>query len=460
MTKYVRIDSRGNYKYRRRVPENLQPVFGKKEFVKLLGKTDAEAMRNYGRYHEHIERLVSLTKPESDHSRLLAIKAAIEAEFSEHHADPFSSGRAEGERFAREEEVDRILQAYPLNPDTGHPDPESLSARDSARVTALQSGTQAIVVEPTVRNAFDLYLSEKKENDPKKRTSQVNRVRRIERELLAIIGQDLSLSKVRREDARKLRDKLKAQRKSKAPNAPLVKISAVKRNLGIAKTVFNFAIREYDLNCNNPFERLDLGKDADSAIDLKLPLPRDIILAMYQDLQNNQALWDAWTLLHHTGAQNAEILGLHKDNLFLSCELPHLEIKPEGLRTVKARSRIRKVPLVGLALDVARRLHEDTPDGEYLFPAYAETNKHDSFSATVMKRLRKFTDNPKHTIYSLRHRMKDELRECGAGQRVELAIMGHANEKSAADQYGSGVKLSEMSEALERVVFDVPQVKE
>ncbi len=350
MTKYVRIDSRGNYKYRRRVPENLQSVLGKKEFVKLLGKTGAEAMRNYGPYHEHIERLILQTTPESDYTKLLAIKAAIEAEFSELQTDPFSPGRTEDERIAREDEVDKILQAYPINPETGHPDPESLSAMDSARVTALQSGTQAIIIEPTVKSAFDLYLSEKEEPDPNKRKSQVNRVRRIERELLDILGRDLPLSRVRREDARKLRDKLKAQRSSKSLNAPLVKISSVKRNLGIAKTVFNFAIREYDLNTNNPFEKLDLGRDADNAIDLKLPLPRDVILAMYEDLQSNQVLLDAWTLLHHTGAQNAEILGLNKDNLFLSGELPHLEIKPEGLRTVKAKSRIRKVPLVGLAL--------------------------------------------------------------------------------------------------------------
>jgi integrase len=227
--------------------------------------------------------------------------------------------------------------------------------------------------------------------------------------------------------------------------------------LGIAKTVLNFAIREYDLNLKNPFERLDIGTDQNRAIDLVLPLPREIILLMYRDLRNNQTLFDAWTLLHHTGAQSAEILGLHKNNLFLDGDLPYIEIKPEGLRTVKAKSRIRKIPLVGQALNVAKRLDNNTPQNEYVFPSYAETRKHDTFSATMMKRLRKFTDNPKHIVYSLRHRMKDELRECGAGLRVELAIIGHANEKSAADQYGSSVKLSEMRNALEKIDFDVPQ---
>jgi len=132
MTKYVRVDSRGNYKYRRRVPANLQSVLGKKEFVKLLGKTDAEAMRNYGSYHRHIEQLLTETHPVSEQADLLDIKASIEVQFAEAQLDPFSSGRSELERIAREDEADRIEQKYPLDPETSHPDPESVSMKDAA----------------------------------------------------------------------------------------------------------------------------------------------------------------------------------------------------------------------------------------------------------------------------------------------------------------------------------------
>lgn len=457
MTKYIRIDSRGNYKYRRRVPAKLQPTLGKKEFVKLLGKSEPEAMLAYGPFHEHVEKLLVLTQPVSEQGDLLAIKMALEAEFIEAGLDPSSSGRSEGEHIARDAVAEKILQSYPCDPETGYPDRERLSLEDHARVTALLSGVHEISAEPTVQNAFAFYLAEKEEPDPKKRKSQISRVRRIERELLSVIGQDIPLPQLRREHARQLRDRLKGQKRSKSPDAKPIKVSAVKRNLGIAKAVINFAIREYDLDINNPFERLDIGRDSESAIDLKLPLPRDVIIAMYKDLQNNAVFLDVWTLLHHTGAQNAEILGLNRRNLFLDAEVPHFEIKPEGLRTVKARSRIRKVPLVGLALDVSKRLHSTTPADGYLFPQYAPTHKHDSFSASVMKRLRKFTDNPKHTIYSLRHKMKDALRESGAGQRVELALLGHASERSASDQYGSKVSLLEMKNALEKIQFDVPE---
>jgi len=71
MTKYLKIDNSGNRKYRRRVPGGLQSGLGKKEFVKLLGKTDDEAMKNYGPYHAHIEQLLVSTKSLSDPAELL-----------------------------------------------------------------------------------------------------------------------------------------------------------------------------------------------------------------------------------------------------------------------------------------------------------------------------------------------------------------------------------------------------
>jgi len=214
MTKYVRIDGRGNYKYRRRVPQELQPVLGKKEFVKSLGASEAEAMQNYSAYHAHVERLLSSSTPVSELSEKLEIAASLEAQFAEVQADSFSSGRSESERMARQEEVDRILQLYPMDPETGYPAQDRLTLKDTMTIQALQSGTRAVAPEPTIKNAFDLYLAEKDEPDPVKRKSQVNRVRRIERELLNILGKDLPISCVTREHARDFRDHLKAQKTS------------------------------------------------------------------------------------------------------------------------------------------------------------------------------------------------------------------------------------------------------
>jgi integrase len=236
-----------------------------------------------------------------------------------------------------------------------------------------------------------------------------------------------------------------------------MKIDSAKRNLNDVKAVISLAIKEHELDISNRFAKLDFPKQTEAAIDQRHPLPEPIILAMYEALSNNGLLLDIWAFIHHTGAQNAEILGLKAKNIHLSSDVPHIEIKPEGDRSVKTLSRIRKVPLVGLALKVAERLCEESKPEQDLFPKYADTSKHDNFSQAVRNRLRKHTDNPKHAIYSLRHNMKDALRQNGGGERIEHAVLGHATERGSAGHYGSAVTLQEMQSIMLRIKFSVPE---
>ena len=61
--KYVQACRKtGHFRYRRRVPEAAKKFVGKSEFNKVLGKTEAEALVNYGQVHKEIEHIVSLAK--------------------------------------------------------------------------------------------------------------------------------------------------------------------------------------------------------------------------------------------------------------------------------------------------------------------------------------------------------------------------------------------------------------
>ena len=53
----------------------------------------------------------------------------------------------------------------------------------------------------------------------------------------------------------------------------------------------------------------------------------------------------------------------------------------------------------------------------------------------LMKRLRTVITDKKLTIHSLRHRMKDKLRNTGCPEDVSLAILGHSSKPIAAN-YG------------------------
>ena len=67
----------------------------------------------------------------------------------------------------------------------------------------------------------------------------------------------------------------------------------------------------------------------------------------------------------------------------------------------------------------------------------------------LMKRLRTLVDDPKVTIHSIRHRMKDKLRNSDCPESLSKEILGHAQGSIAAN-YGAGYSLDVMRKALEK----------
>ena len=101
------------------------------------------------------------------------------------------------------------------------------------------------------------------------------------------------------------------------------------------------------------------------------------------------------------------------------------------------------------ATALAKLAHGKDPEAP-LFPNYAKDRGADSCPAMLMKRLRKVITDRKLTMHSLRHRMKDKLRNTGCPEAISLAILGHSTNIVAAN-YGSGYALEVMREALVRV---------
>ena len=89
-------------------------------------------------------------------------------------------------------------------------------------------------------------------------------------------------------------------------------------------------------------------------------------------------------------------------------------------------------------------------DGGVIFPKYARSRGNDAASAMLMKRLRTVITDKKLTMHSLRHRMKDKLRNTGCPEAISMAILGHGSNTVAAN-YGSGYALDVMREHMEKV---------
>ena len=87
---------------------------------------------------------------------------------------------------------------------------------------------------------------------------------------------------------------------------------------------------------------------------------------------------------------------------------------------------------------------------EVLAQEYACPRGSDAASAMMMKRLRRQISDKKITMHSLRHRMKDKLRNTGCPEAISLAILGHST-NTVASNYGSGYALDIMREHMEQL---------
>tara|TARA_R110002020_G_scaffold473875_1_gene703769 strand:- start:4 stop:342 length:339 start_codon:yes stop_codon:yes gene_type:complete len=81
--KYVKHLKDGSYKYRRRVPDHLQKVFGKSEFSRLLGRTEMEALSAYPDVHRHFERIIKNIPNTTTAAEIASLKEQINARFLE-----------------------------------------------------------------------------------------------------------------------------------------------------------------------------------------------------------------------------------------------------------------------------------------------------------------------------------------------------------------------------------------
>ena len=101
------------------------------------------------------------------------------------------------------------------------------------------------------------------------------------------------------------------------------------------------------------------------------------------------------------------------------------------------------------ALELLQKHRIGKDDGEPLFGDYARPRGNDAASAMLMKRLRQTISDPKVTSHSLRHRMKDKLRNTGCPEAISKAILGHS-ENSVAANYGSGYAIEVMRGHMEK----------
>lgn len=436
--KHVDELSGGRKRFRRRFPKDVAPVVGKTFLqVAMKSREGAALVQEHRALMAEFDKLVSVARGENSPT-------------------PREQWQAD------KSEAEAMLAAV-----SGLPDEDD--RRDVLGEELIKAGFRSSLVsevlspdrkgpEHTLEDARRLYLSERIGDDRPKTV----RLERICARMTDTLGplKNFPLVELRREHARSLRDAMLSTTKK---NGEPLSVASVKRELNMVTAMVGLGIREFDLSdkLSNPFERLDMPKATQvaAARDDRDPLPADVIKAMRTRLENSCKSPDlarVWNLLAGTGCRLAEVSGLLIEDVVLEHEVPHLVIRPNPVRSLKTRSSIRKVPLVGVAFEAAGEavsVSLSNGDGSALFSAYAKPRGADGASQALMKHLRTVTTNPRHTNHSLRHSMKDWLREAGVPPLEQNLILGHTLGGEGDTAYGGEIaKLRVTQRALQKVV--------
>ncbi|GAA0779553.1 hypothetical protein GCM10009077_23120 [Roseibium denhamense] len=302
----------------------------------------------------------------------------------------------------------------------------------------------------SLKGALDIYLNDKRgsrsEGDAVWKRFRLER-ERVVKLLVDAIG-DKDVTELSRQDARSFREKLIEQEKAPA---------TINKYIANCHAILALAYRECEIHRNNPFARLKV-KASFSEEDARRSFTGQELKVLLRELglrSTSDELRDIFHILLDTGARLGEVVGLQLKDVDLRGDVPILQIRPNKFRDLKNQGSRRVVPLIGYALQgglsVTARRYAAGVEAP-LFPNYAGQSGNTKASARLMKFLRNrvgFKD-PNVCVHSLRHTMKDRLRNVGVPKDVRNAIQGHSS-SDVGENYGSGFSIKYLEQSLKKV---------
>lgn len=404
--KYVVLTNAGTWHYRRRVPKAARTTFPQSEFKRLLGDSRREALRNWPLINAEFERLTS------NHA-------------AQQRPSPRTPDQLRSMDVSTDSHSEVIANTLPLK-----------ATKNSHHI--------AKALKPTLADAKQLYLQERIIGDINER-HKTARIERVMVHLHAVIAPNCLLSDLTRSHAREVRDRMLIELEM----TPIT----VKRYLCDVSAMVNLGLREFDVrDAINPFLNLPIKTDT-VAREERDPLPADIVTAMRERLSAHAAsdIRNIWQIVEGTGCRLGEVTGLLKSDVRLDGEIPYIDLVFHDHRRLKTNGSIRRVPLVGDALIAINNALKEAGDSIFLFPRYGRVRGADSASAALMKHLRAVSDNPKHTIHSLRHGMEDKLTRAGISEFDRNLVLGHSSGGMSERYGGAEVRLESAYKALIKI---------
>ena len=238
----------------------------------------------------------------------------------------------------REVVADQIARKYPEDPETGGP--LGVSPLDTEAVRLLRSSASLEDPPPTFTDAAQLYLEEKIYGQINEK-QKTNRIKLVSKIIIAALGSDPVLTKMRKKDAREVRDHMLSDRG--------MTTATVKRYINDIRAIINFGIDQFDLNeVTNPFGNLNIQSERASSEDRR-SFTREELEATRTQINQSASpdLRLIWRLLEGTGCRLGEITGLLVSDLDLAGSIPSVVIQEHPHRRLKTLGSSRTIPLIG-----------------------------------------------------------------------------------------------------------------
>lgn len=422
LPKYVFRTEFGVFRFKRNVPKDIREVAGKTFFYKVLGKDYKEAMKAYSTALVEFDSLVSSYRNEAPVRQTML--EVVKNDLGEEAMLQLARGQ-----------IDQNLEGALTD----------LSAKVEGTVSEEVAGRLYTGNLPelslTIAECLDRHLTYKLHGDEERDRLPRNITARAKKYLVDALGvsavETIPVEELTRLDANKFRDTLLERMK---PNS-------VVRVMNVVSAALTFVITEDDLKFRNVFQKMVI-KGAGASKDDRLPLSKDDIHELNQSFEAPDDIAALWITLRDTGARLSEIVYLTVGDINLQDK--SVTFGENGFRKhLKTTSSIRTIPLSNNAISSLRALRQGKEDDEAIFTRYARPRGSDAASQMLMKRLRKVVKDPKKSIHSLRHSMKDSLRNSGCPEELGKGLLGHSD-GSIASRYGSGYTLEVMREALSK----------
>ncbi|MFC4319494.1 DUF6538 domain-containing protein [Rhizobium alvei] len=255
---------------------------------------------------------------------------------------------------------------------------------------------------------------------------------------------DRCVDKVSRTDAIAFRKHLIRKMKTTNPKTGRAfTADAASREIGILrKMLAELSLYMAWPEFRNPFADINFKKEKTS----RMPIPTDALQQMATtDALSGMSLERRalYFVLLETGARLSEVCNLRPDAIRLDVAVPHIVIEGTEEREIKTASSRRRIPLVGLALEAAKKYPSGWPN------FFDQENR---LSAALGKYLKEkgLVEGRQAPVHGLRHAMKDRLRAADVRPDLIDQILGHGRKVPV---YGEGFSLEMVRDALLKIAL-------